>query len=630
MWKQLKPGRVEIGLALFAGLYALLRVLSASPLLELAALLAVLGFAGAALVKLARAASRRLLWRLRNRMIVVYLVSAVIPALLAALIIGYGARLLAGQIAVYMVHAELERRLDTMSEIAMALAEAPEGRRNAMVDRVHDMFQTQGPGTTVVVQADDDNPEASPPSGWGQIRGLVRKGEMLYAWSRVVAGHTRVTILTPLTRAWLAKLVPNIGQVSVVHFNARNRQRMKVHQGDESDDDSPEVPPPVHTLDFDILWGTNIPVAVWDTPQQEDQGLLAVHSRLSAVLGILYSLKTNSPVPVVLYLFGVGLIVVELMALVLGVSLTRATTQAVHNLYEGTQRVMKGDFAHRIEVRGNEQVAELSRSFNLMTENLERLVAVAKEKERMEAELEIAREVQGQLFPRFVPTLPGLQLSAVCKPALAVSGDYYDYQSLRDGCLAIAVGDVAGKGISAALLMAMLQSSLRTQFRQALESGNGDGISTAAIMSRLNKQLHADTAPEKYATFFLALYHDDSGLLTYTNAGHLPPLLIRRGQVLRSDINGMVVGAFPHAQYDESTVLMEADDLFVCYTDGVTEPENEFGEMFGEERLVEILLRSCQLQPRQIMDNVIEEVQKFTGSPELQDDLTILIARRNA
>src|SRR6185295_16697719 len=165
-----------------------------------------------------------------------------------------------------------------------------------------------------------------------------------------------------------------------------------------------------------------------------------------------------------------------------GVSLTRTITRAVHNLYEGTERVKVADFSHRIEVQGNDQLAELGRSFNRMTENLERLILVEKEQERLKSEIEIAREVQGQLFPRSAPAMKTLELAGVCHPARMVSGDYYDFVLAPDSTVAVAIGDVAGKGISAALLMAAIQSIMRTQLSSGVAveaavasraSGNG-------------------------------------------------------------------------------------------------------------------------------------------------------------
>jgi sigma-B regulation protein RsbU (phosphoserine phosphatase) len=323
----------------------------------------------------------------------------------------------------------------------------------------------------------------------------------------------------------------------------------------------------------------------------------------------------------------------------IGLSMTRTITGAVHRLYEGTQKVMEGNFSYRIEVKGKDQLADLSESFNRMTENLERLLVVAKEKERLQSEVEIAREVQSQLYPRVVPQTRTLRLTAVCHPARMCSGDYYDYEVIRDSQIAIAIGDVAGKGISAALLMATLQSSLRSQLQSALEiaaaAGNGSGnghlmpfVSTSHLVSRLNNQLYAYTSPEKYATFCFGIFDEPTGIFTYTNAGHLPPLLVRDGAAERLDVNGTVVGAFPFAKYDESRIELKSSDLLVCYTDGITEPENEYGEMFGEDRLIDLIARNSHLNDEQIVEVVLDGVREWMAAVELPDDMTILLARR--
>jgi sigma-B regulation protein RsbU (phosphoserine phosphatase) len=390
--------------------------------------------------------------------------------------------------------------------------------------------------------------------------------------------------------------------------------------------------PARHRLDPAVTWGVAIPVAIWEAPERTASGLLAVRFRVSTVYDVVSRPQTQGANLLYwLYLIAGAFLVVEAVSLYIGVSITRTITGAFDSLYEATERIRQGDFSHRIEVRGNDQMATVSDSFNRMSANLERLLAVAKEKERIQAELEIAREVQRQLYPRSVPALARLELRARCTPARMVSGDYYDYQALHGSRAALAIGDVAGKGISAALLMATIQAALRTHVRACLEraaTGDGAGLSTSRLVQQLNQQLYTDTAPEKYATFYFALYDDDSGLLTYTNAGHLPPLLVRGGRASLLEVNGMVVGAFPFASYGESRLQLESGDLLVCYTDGVTEPENEYGEPFGEHRLIDVVLRNAHRDPDRILAAVVEAVEEWTRSPELQDDLTVLVARR--
>ncbi len=203
-------------------------------------------------------------------------------------------------------------------------------------------------------------------------------------------------------------------------------------------------------------------------------------------------------------------------------------------------------------------------------------------------------------------------------------GDYYDYLRLPDGNLALAIGDVAGKGISAALLMASIQSIVRTQ----LAAVNGSGsISVAALVAQLNRQLYAATAPEKYATFFFGIYDEASRVLTYTNAGHVQPLLLRSGVIELLEVTGSVIGAFPATRYEEQTVRLEPGDLLVAYTDGITEPENAYGEEFGAQRLAEIVKRNQTCEPQEIVTRIMEAVRQWSSADELPDDRTVVLVR---
>ena len=287
----------------------------------------------------------------------------------------------------------------------------------------------------------------------------------------------------------------------------------------------------------------------------------------------------------------------------------------------------EGDFSYRIPVKGTDQIAELGGSFNTMTENLGRLIVVAKEKERLESELAIARDVQNQLFPKDVPFTKSLELTGVCSPARMVSGDYYDFMALPDDGLAFAIGDVAGKGISAALLMATIQSTMRTQ----LSSANASPLvrlSAAKMVATLNRQLYATTSPEKYATFYFALYDEALHTLTYTNAGHLAPMLLHGNDLRMLDSTGTVVGAFPVALYEEKTVTLEHGDVLLAYTDGIVEPENVYGEMFGEDRLKDLLVKYARADSAELIARTMEAVVHWTGAGELQDDMTMVVARR--
>ena len=587
--------------------------------------------------RLARAGVRKAIWRLRNRLIVVYLFIAVVPVALILVLAGIGCYVLAGQIAVYLVTNEIERRTEALVAPAQGLLATPPEDRANRIRWLAPYYAERYPGLELLVRdgAEWRFPEkaaiSAPAAGFPEADGLVLKDGRPYLWAHAAGGSAEAVLMAPLSRNVLATLVPNLGEVALL-----TRQGQPGGKEGSGDVRGGRIPPPANRFDFGIRWFSPVSVAVWNGSTRTQEAVMAVHSRLSAVLRTVFGQRPDwtSLWFVVFLTVGSLFVTVELVSWVIGVSMTRTITGAVHSLYQGTERIMRGDFAHRIEVRGADQLAGLGRSFNRMTETLERLLRVEKEKERLQAELAIAREVQNQLYPKSVPSFPGLDLVARCNPARMVSGDYYDYVGLSGSKVALAIGDVAGKGISAALLMASVQSSLRTQLRACLEESvsgrltSGSFFPTARLVSQLNQHLYAYTSAEKFATFYFSIYDDETGLLTYTNAGHPPPIVIRNGEALRLETNGMVVGAFPTAEYGESRISLTPGDLLVCFTDGVTEPENEYGEMYGEERLIELLLKHSDGKTGDIIETVLASVEQWTVSPEAQDDMTMLVARR--
>jgi sigma-B regulation protein RsbU (phosphoserine phosphatase) len=578
-------------------------------------------------------------------------------------VVGLGGYMLAGQAAAFVVRSELDRRLIVLRSVAEDLS-AP----RANIQRVAEMQQQRFPGLILwtaqngASQKWPQDAEVSFPSGMpANASGVAERDGRYYAWADRVEGNQQVLILMPLTRHYMSELAPGLGDFYFLQRDfsgaaeePRNRSAVskgqvkatggstKIGANGDGDfrllpagGDAPQaaIPPAVNRFDVDVRWGSLIPAVEWAHPSKTDSALLAVHTRLSAILAAILRPggdDLQGGVLAIFYGVAVAFLIVAIAGLAIGISMSRSITGAVHALYAGTQRVMRGEFSQLIPATGHDQLAELSGSFNTMTQNLERLLAVAKEKERMQAEIEIAQGVQEQLYPKAPPVFESLQVLGMCDPARMVSGDYYDYQ-LVDGKLAIAIGDVAGKGISAALLMATIQAAMRMELRACIDvtaSMNGLRFSTARMVSELNQQLYATTSPEKYATFFFAIYDPATSLLTYTNAGHLQPVLFRDGAATPLDVNGTVVGAFPFSQYEESKLELHSGDLLLCYTDGITEPENEYGEMFGEERLIELVAKNAERDEAQIIESVMERVREWTGVPELSDDMTVLLARK--
>jgi sigma-B regulation protein RsbU (phosphoserine phosphatase) len=212
----------------------------------------------------------------------------------------------------------------------------------------------------------------------------------------------------------------------------------------------------------------------------------------------------------------------------------------------------------------------------------------------------------------------------VCNPARVVSGDYYDFIPLEERGAAVVLGDISGKGISAALLMASVQASLHAQ----LSMGTAEDLSTATLVTRLNRQLYANTPPEKYATFYCAVYDDTRSRLTYTNAGHLAPILLRNGEALRLESNGTVVGLLPEYPFEQVDVGLQSGDLLAAFTDGITESENAQEEQFGEDRLIELLRKHVDRPLDEIIGAVMDAIGAWAHDPSMRDDITMLLARK--
>jgi sigma-B regulation protein RsbU (phosphoserine phosphatase) len=318
---------------------------------------------------------------------------------------------------------------------------------------------------------------------------------------------------------------------------------------------------------------------------------------------------------------GLIFLVLEIAALATGTVLTRTITRSVGDLYDATLHVRRGDFGHRVRVANRDQLGALGESFNEMTSSISELIVGQRERQRLENEVEIAREVQQQLFPHTIPSLPGLELAGICRPARVVSGDYYDFIPLDGTRVGIALADISGKGIFAALLMASLQAALRST--ASLETSAG----SAEIVSRLNKHLFRNTSDDRYATLFYAVYDSQAKTLTYTNAGHLAPFFVERGSVRSLDQGGTVVGMFEESAYTECTLAVGPGTLMVAFSDGLTEPESVYGEEFGMERLHAEVLRLRDARAARIAENLIAAAEQWAGTPEQADDMTVVVAR---
>lgn len=347
-------------------------------------------------------------------------------------------------------------------------------------------------------------------------------------------------------------------------------------------------------------------------------------------------------------------LIFELLALFAAAWMTRAVTGTVHKLYRATEYIKRGDFSHRVRVRSHDQLGELATAFNEMSSNIEVLLEERVERERLEREVEIAAEVQARLFPGRVPDLLSVEVAAECRAARGVAGDYYDYVEVAPGLVALALGDVSGKGVSASLVMSNLQASLRAQAAiiaerlsiaeraVAVSAGSTDGSkvlarvmadadidgAVARKVTNINKQLCQSTESNRFATLFLALYEDRTRTLRYSNAGHNAALVVRAdGRAERLTRGGMMVGAFDWAEYEEASTQLGPGDLLLIFSDGLSEAENESGEEYGEERIAAFTIEHRELTAHDLRRALFEEVDRWSGEKERGDDQTLLIVK---
>jgi phosphoserine phosphatase RsbU/P len=605
----------------------------------------------------ARWLSSRMLWRLRNRLIVTYAFIGVIPAVLLITLAVGGLYLSAGQFATFIVTSRLDSELNRLEAGNLVIA----NRLAAELDagQKPNSFRYDNPnawGQSHVcawlndkLLINNSNVQVSSlPPGYSAatLTQVVRDQGSFFLRAAVTvltkSGKLTVVSSRPLDQRRLLGLAADLGQVTLYVRDARTGTRYPISTVGE-------IPPPQRTLDLDVPFAADISVMNWADGNVSSSASLSVETRLSklydhlfAALGDLAaSIKFGLVVGVVV------LVVFVAIAIYIGTGLTRSVTGAVAQLYQATTHINRGDFSHRVPIQSNDQIAALAGSFNLMTESIEKLIVEQKQKQRLENEITIAQEVQAQLFPRHISQLPSLEVFGFCRPARSVSGDYYDFLTLGAEKLMLAVGDVSGKGISAALLMATINSAVRAysmegipilRQTQAVGAGrasveNDDPVipgaeaSPGVLLSLLNHQLYHSTPMEKYATLFLATYDGEDRRLTFANAGHLPPMLVGEdGSIRRLEDGGTVVGLFDDIHYDEGIVHLRPGDIFLAYSDGITEPENEFGE-FGEPRLIELVQENRDLPLERIAEIVTAAVDDWIGSAEQPDDVTLVLAR---
>lgn len=336
---------------------------------------------------------------------------------------------------------------------------------------------------------------------------------------------------------------------------------------------------------------------------------------------------------IVLLAIGVLFLIIEAIALTAGLALARSITGSVHELFTGTERVRLGDFGHKIAIRARDQLGELAVSFNSMTASIEDLLRVEREKKRLEDELRIAHDIQMSLLPQGPLGFPGVSVTSVCVPAREVGGDYFDILPLDDHRVGVLIADVSGKGTSAALYMAEMKGLMLSLSR--------NHSSPRELLCTANQIIADHLNSRSFITMIYAIIDTRARTLTYARAGHTPLLCCPGPNSPSPGLRllapeGMVLGLNlgDHGIFDrlleEQTIPIHEGDIFLLYTDGISEAMNAADDCFGEERLGTIVEEHSHLPSDQLRERILREIAAFVGDAPQHDDMTMILLRIDA
>jgi sigma-B regulation protein RsbU (phosphoserine phosphatase) len=355
-----------------------------------------------------------------------------------------------------------------------------------------------------------------------------------------------------------------------------------------------------------------------------------IYDRISAAQGVINQRSFGQGLFLVLMLIGILFLIIEFVALVAGLALARSITGSVHELFAGTERVRQGDFTHKISISAKDQMGELAESFNSMTASIEDLLRQAAEKKRLEEELRIAHEIQMSLLPQGPLRMPGLSVTALCVPAREVGGDYYDFLPLDAHRVGVLIADVSGKGTSAALYMAELKGLILSLSR--IHTSPRDLLITA------NRIIAEHLDARSFITMTYAVIDLRAGTMTYARAGHTPLIYLpgapqgdQRIRILTPD--GMVLGLkldngeMFERLLEEQTIPLRGGDLYLFFTDGISEAMNVGDDCFGEQRLATLVEEHAHLPADELRERVLREIAAFVGEAPQHDDMTLILLK---
>jgi sigma-B regulation protein RsbU (phosphoserine phosphatase) len=628
---------------------ALVRVLSGAATLGLAITLGIFAW------KLFVQIKRRLLWRVRRKLILSYIFIGVIPSLLILVFFLFAGSLVFMNVSAYLFKDGYDQIIENARLSAQAAAtEITRNPASAVetIERVHRIRAGMYPAISIAYLAPNGTtktvgpwksapvPPAPPPWLVGDVftgsvavpmKDSVGEEELVVrALIKVAGGAGAVVIDIPVDEQVTHRLHETSGvRLENVYYETKDRDGTAARINSTPGQSNRAV-----LFERSLA---QIDVHDWTSGEKRsDTAVLTyrlgeLYRHLSSAQSMLIqgNMKLSDALLGVLLLIGVMFLIIEAVALVMGLALARSITSSVHELFMGTERVRQGDFTHRINIESRDQLGELADSFNQMTGSIENLLQTAAEKKRLEEELRIARQIQMSLLPRGPVDFPGISVTALCVPAREVGGDYYDFFRVGELRLGVLIADVSGKGTSAALYMAELKG-LMLSLSQIYQSPR-------QLLIEVNRIISANLDTRSFITMTYAVIDLEAGVMTYARAGHTPLMYMPAEEDAAAQVlipNGLVVGLRIPGAHEKFQELLEEDrvtlhkgDVLVFYTDGITEAMNPQSDLFGDARLGRLVTEHGHLDTADLRERILREIESFVGTADQHDDMTMILIK---
>jgi len=605
---------------------------------------------------------RHLLWRVRRKLILSYVFIGVVPAFLIASFFLMGGVLIFVNISAYLFKDGYDAMIDDVKLIVEAAA-SETSRTTADQIQVLTKYRnaskgypglslayvpvgTGGPSSVAVGPWHHTQPPAAlPPWLLREVAGTIA----------VPAGPDEMDLVIRVAVPVTVGRSPAGFVIADLPLDTETEQKLSaqtgvkmgaVAVGSNSDDPASASATPRAPVAASGGGGAlfrrsfiKLDLLSWETGTSDTEAMVSLsyqpselYSRLSAAQQIKIGNRPLGEWLIVILVVIAGLfLIIQFVALGMGLALARSITSSIHQLFMGTERVRQGDFGHRIDIRTKDQLGDLAESFNQMTGSIEGLLQTAAEKKRLEEELRIARQIQMSLLPRGPLDVPGLGINALCVPAREVGGDYYDFFPLPGDRLGVLIADVAGKGTSAALYMAELKGVVLA-LSQTYDSPRD-------LLVEVNRVISDNLDSRSFITMTYAIIDLHRATMTYCRAGHTPLIFLRgpgsgppAARILTP--SGMVVGlriegaAAKFAELlEEERVDLAVGDIIVLYTDGITEAMNAASDLFGESRLSRIVEEHGHLESSELRERILREIEAFVGDADQHDDMTMILIK---